>query len=149
MRNHMDANHQGTTSNNLVTTENKLWLPPLSPKDQKKLKRLQKKSFAEKMGFANKTPWDFVQLLLIPVAIALGTALFGYINIQITLDQQRQTTLESYIHDMNDLIFNKGLRTSKPPNAEVRATARAETVITLRQLDGDRKGLLIQFLCEE
>jgi hypothetical protein len=66
----MDENPRDKTESKLIATEDKLWLPPLSPKDQERLKRIQKKSFAERMGFAGKTPWDFIQLLLIPLVLA-------------------------------------------------------------------------------
>ena len=76
-----------------MTTEDKLWLPPLSPKAQKKLNRLQKKPFFERVGFTGKTLWDliplFIQLLgalAIPVAIAIGTAYFS--------TQQNQTSTQ-------------------------------------------------------
>jgi len=70
MRNYMDANHQDKRESNLRATEDKLWLPSLSPKDQKSLKHLQKKSLAERMGISGKAPWDFIQLLLIPLVLA-------------------------------------------------------------------------------
>jgi len=68
-------------------------------------------------------------------------------DIQRQEDQQKENILDTYIHDMSDLIFTKGLRISKPGD-EVRVTARAETLITLRQLDGARKGIAMQFLYE-
>ena len=123
-------------------------------------------------GFSGKTLWDWLQLLAalaIPLAVAFGTTYFAYqqnqladvqhkhevdaANIQhqhdivLQTDQQRETTLVSYIQDIKDLISIDGLQKSKPGD-EVRVIARAQTLITLRQLDGTRKGILVEFLSE-
>ena len=129
----------------------------------------QSKKWAIWTGFSDKTGWDWLQVvtqllaaLAIPVAIALGTAWFGYqqnqtslqvsqkqhdSDIQIAQDQQRENALKTCMDDINDLLLNKGLKVSKS-GAEVRAVARAEVLSALRQLDGKRKGILIQFLYE-
>ena len=72
----MDENHQGKTGSKLSTTEDNIWLPPVSPNEQKKVERLQKKPFAERMGVVGKTFEDFVRLLLIPIVLA--TVGFGF-----------------------------------------------------------------------
>ncbi len=152
----MDKNNQDKTT----ATENKLWLPPLSPKDQKRLKPLQKKSLTERMGFAGKTPWDLIQLLLIPIVLAAVTFGFGLeqsrisdtnsqrqheTDMQLAADQQRETTLKTYLDDMSDLLLNHHLRTSKPED-EVSQVAKARTLTALRRLDATRNGIVLQFL---
>src|SRR5258708_17381198 len=80
MRNHMDENHQDKTKRVWSAPEDKLWLPTLSLKDQKKLKHLQKKPFAERTGLKGKTLWDWLQLLgilAIPLVVAGATLFFG------------------------------------------------------------------------
>lgn len=79
----MDENHQGKTGNKQIATEEKLWIPPLSPKEQKKVEHIQKKSFAERRRVAGKTPWDLVQPLLIPLILAAVGFGFTYWQIQI------------------------------------------------------------------
>jgi len=169
----MDENHQDKTGSKQIATEDKLWLPPLSHRDQEKLKRFQKKSFAERMGVAGKTPWDLIQLLIIPLVLLVIGSLFSYqqnqtslqvserqhqtdlqlsqqqhdIDVQIAQDQQRETTLKTYMDNMSDLLLNQKLQESKP-NDEVRVVARVRTLIALQQLDAKRKGLLLQFLYE-
>ena len=64
---------------------------------------------------------------------------------QQALDQQRQATLVTYLDDMRDLLLNRGLLTSKP-NDEVQVIARTETLSAMRQLDGKRISILVQFL---
>jgi hypothetical protein len=113
-------------------------------------------------GFAGKTLWDWFNLLgaavLIPVVIAAASIGFSVQQSQlaqkqhdsdqsIALDQQHQTVLQTYEDSIKDLLLTKGLQASKRGDP-VRSIARAETLAALRQLDGDRKGLLIQFLYE-
>ena len=80
----MDENHQDKTDNKQIATDDlkwvlnrksKLWVPE------------PKKPFAERMGFAGKKPWDFIQLLLIPLMLLVIGSLFSY--------QQNQTSLQS------------------------------------------------------
>ena len=158
----MDEKHQDAAGSKLIATDNKLWMPPLSTQGQKKLDRLRKKPFAQRMGFAGKTPWDFIQLLLVPLVLAGVGYWFSFTqtqgslqssqkqhdtDIQIAADQQRETTLRTCLEDIKDLLLNKNLRASKPRD-EVGVVARVEVLAALRQLDGGRKGLLMQFLSE-
>jgi Pentapeptide repeats (8 copies) len=169
----MDESHQDKIRNRRVATENGLWLPPLSPEDQKKLDLLRKKPFAQRMGIAGKTPWDLIQLLLIPLVLA---GIGFWFNVQLNRtslqaserqhssdvqiaadnrkadlkrqqDQQRESTLETYLEDMKDLLLNRGLKVSKSGD-EVREVARVETLSVLRQLDPARKEILLKFLYE-
>ncbi len=155
----MDKNHQDKTESKPIATEDDLWLPPLSPKDQKRLKHLQKKSFSQRMGFSNKTGWDWLDLiakLAVPLILGIATLLFSlqqanlvqqqHLQDQaIALDQQRQATLVKYQDDMRDLLLNRGLLTSKPGDA-IRVIALTETLSAMRQLDAKRNSFLIQFL---
>lgn len=164
MRCHMDENHQDGVESKLISTDNQLWIPPLSMKDQKRLDRLRKKSFIKWIGtgLAGKTSWDVIQLLLIPLVLAGAGYWFSYTqmqsslqssqkqhdtDLQIAADQQRETTLKTSLDDLKDLLLNKSLRASKAGD-EVRVVARVEALAALRQLDGKRKGQLIQFLFE-
>jgi uncharacterized protein YjbI with pentapeptide repeats len=167
----MDANHQDKRESKLSATEDKLWLPPLSPKDQRRLKRLQKKSFTERMGLAGKTSWDLIQLLLIPLVLAgvgfwfsaqqnqtslqvserqhqadLQIAATRYANDQqLVADQQQETTLKTYLDDMSNLLLNNKLLESKPGDA-VRQVAKERTLTALRRLQAERNGIVLQFL---
>jgi len=59
-----------------------------------------------------------------------------------TLDQQRQTTLDTYLDRIQDLLLNANLRTS----SDAQSVAAARTFTVLRYLDGNRKAYLIRFL---
>ena len=157
-----------------MATENTLWLPPLSPKDQEKLnhdQHNQRKAIIKETGFSGKTLWDWLQLLIIPIMLASGGFWFSLQqsdisaqasqrqhdsdqkiatenrqnDMQIALDQQRETTLKTYLDDMSDLLLNHHLRTSKPGD-EVSLVARERTLTTLRRLDAPRNGIVVQFL---
>jgi hypothetical protein len=168
----MDENHQDKTGSNLTATENKLWLPPLSLKDQKKLKHFQKKPFAERTGLKGKTLWDWLQLLgilAIPIVVAGATLLFGIQQANLAnqqhendqkianqqheadqkqaLDQQQAAILQTYIDNIQDLLLNHDLLKSKPTD-DVAILARARTLTALQGLDPGRKGSLVQFLYE-
>ncbi|HEX4208049.1 MAG TPA: pentapeptide repeat-containing protein [Ktedonobacteraceae bacterium] len=158
----MDENHQNVAGNTPLTDDNKLWTPPLSAKDRKKLDHLRKKSFAKRMGFTGKTPWDFIQLLLIPLVFAGIGYWFSFTqtqsnlqnsqrqydtNLQITMDQQRETELTTCLNEIGDLLLNKNLRGVKPGD-EVRVVARGDVLAALWRMDGVRRGLLMQYLSE-
>ncbi len=102
-------------------------------------------------GFLNKSLWDWMQLLIIPVVLAIGAFIFNFAisrnEQKIALDNQRANLLQTYLDRMSELISEKNLRSSQD-NDEVRILARARTLTVLTQLDGKRKGNLIQFLSE-
>lgn len=109
-----------------------------------------------------KSVWDWLQLLIIPAALA-GIALwFNWqqsktertLNMQqselereLAQDQQRETMLQEYINRMTELLLGHNLRDSQPGD-EVRQIARVRTLATMRRLDGVRNGTLLHFLQE-
>jgi hypothetical protein len=66
---------------------------------------------------------------------------------QIEDDRARGAVLQSYIQDMTKLLLEEQLATSGL-NEPIRAIARSSTLTAIRQLDADRKGVLLQFLHE-
>ncbi len=90
--------------------------------------------------------WDWLQLLIIPLVLALIALLFNQANTRterqiaqeryerdqqittmhyqrdqhIALDKQREDLLQSYLDRMSELLLEKGLRTSQA-DAEVRS----------------------------
>ncbi len=172
----MDENHQDKPESKTPATEDKLGLPPLSPKDQEKLVHLyknQRKAIIKETGFSGKMLWDWLQLLIIPLMLAFGGFWFSLQqsdisaqasnrqhdsdqkiaaenrqnDVQIALDQQRETTLKTYLDNMSDLLLNHHLRTSKPGD-EMSLVARERTLTTLRRLDARRNNIVLQFLQE-
>lgn len=116
-----------------------------------------------------KTLWDWMDLLFVPIILALGLYLLNQsarrneqeiaindrnedrkiaeIQREIALDNQHQNTLEMYFDRMTGLLLNQGLRDSQEGD-EVRTIARTQTLATLRSLDPKRKGFAVQFLFE-
>jgi hypothetical protein len=113
--------------------------------------------------------WDWLELLIIPVLLGAGAFRFNQKarkgeqqqrenevkiadqqrrnELEIADQQRKEDSLQRYLDRMQELLLDKGLRTSEK-DAEIRATARARTLTVLRSLDGDRKGQVVRFLHE-
>ncbi|HLX57125.1 MAG TPA: pentapeptide repeat-containing protein [Ktedonobacteraceae bacterium] len=113
-------------------------------------------------GLGQKTLWDWLQLLIIPVVLAVGGYLFNFTTSrnerqaaakrdqnerEIASDNQREEALQSYIDKISELLLEKQLRESQPED-EVRTIARVRTLTTLPRLDETRKRSILQFLHE-
>jgi hypothetical protein len=119
-------------------------------------------------GFANKTLWDWLQLLVVPAMIAIVRAGFtaaqGYLQQQ--AEEQRaeaqrdaeesraqDEALQAYLEGMGNLILDEGLPSneelpSSQGGEEARTLARARTLTILDGVDGARKRSVVQFLHE-
>src|SRR6266566_7879794 len=109
-----------------------------------------------------KTLWDWLQLLFIPILLAIGGYWFNQIQKsrdesaaaqrdkterEIAADNQREVALQAYLDKMSELILEKKLRDSAEED-EIRNIARVRTLTVLRRLDPIRKASVIQFLHE-
>src|SRR5260370_17349678 len=96
-----------------------------------------------------KTLWDWLQLLIIPVALAIIAIFFNRAERKneqrIASDNQQEGALQEYIKEMSGLLLERNLRTSDK-DAEVRIIARVRTLTVLPRLDGKRKRSLLLFL---
>jgi hypothetical protein len=98
-----------------------------------------------------KTLWDWLQLLIVPVFLAVGALIIDgsrkRSERQLEADRQRQKTLEDYYACITDFLLRGQL---KGPGAsvDVRRIARTRTLASLRLLDSGRKAQLLQFLYE-
>lgn len=120
-----------------------------------------------------KTLWDFLQLLIIPVVLAVAAFLFNLATThaeqqiaaqrytqdrqiaaqryeqdqKIALEKQREDLLQIYLDRMSELLLKEelGSSTAKP---EVRNVARVRTITILFQLDARRIGTVFGFLRE-
>src|SRR6266567_2396996 len=113
-------------------------------------------------GFLSKSLWDWLQLLIIPLVLALIALVFQRANSrteqqiakqryeqdrQIALEKQREDLLQAYLDRMAELLLKEKLRSSAV-DAEVRNMARVRTITTLFQLDARRIGIVFAFLLE-
>jgi hypothetical protein len=109
-----------------------------------------------------KTLWDWLQLLIIPLALADLAFLLN--NSQsdreqrredqrairqrkIAADAAREEALQAYLKQMSDLMLDRKLLRSRPRD-DVRAVARTLTLTTVRRVDGERRGVAVRFLAE-
>ncbi len=117
----------------------------------------------------SKTLWDWMQLLFIPVVLAVAGFWFNHrerkaaelrsaaereieqkraeTEQEIASDNQREAALQAYINELSELLLHENLRESKPEH-EVRKIARVRTLTVLRRLDAERKVSVLQFLYE-
>lgn len=120
-----------------------------------------------------RTLWDWLQLLIIPLVLAIGGLWFSQIQKdrelkaaelrvqtereaaenraqterEIAQDNQQETTLQEYIDKMSGLLLDEEL--CKPTaKEEARKIARVRTLTVLPRLNGKRKGTVLQFLYE-
>ena len=121
----------------------------------------------------SKTLWDWMQLLVVPLALAVVG--FGFNAAQserehqreerrtrvdreladrradtdrsIAADNRREDTLQAYLHQMSDLMLQRKLLRSRV-GSEEQVLARTLTLTALRRLDGERRGLLVRFISE-
>jgi uncharacterized protein YjbI with pentapeptide repeats len=117
-------------------------------------------------GFAGsqsrKTLWDWLDLLLVPVGIVIVGSVFGIVqNVRneqredkrdarersIAADRSRAEVLRAYLQQMSELTLQRGLNRSRPTPG-VKELATTLTLTALRQLDGRRKGTILQFLSQ-
>ena len=101
-------------------------------------------------GF-DKPLYDWMQLLIIPIALALIAIYFNRIDKMneqsIARDNQQEIALQGYLDRISELLLEKDLRISQP-DAEVRTVARARTLTVLPLLNARRKESIIVFLYE-
>jgi uncharacterized protein YjbI with pentapeptide repeats len=113
-------------------------------------------------GHPAKTLWDWLELLLVPVALAVVAVLLNQWQTNREKDREekradaarlaaednvRQETLQAYLGSMSDLMLERDLLVTQGHEA-VRSVARTITLTALRRLDGERKGLIVRFLSE-
>jgi uncharacterized protein YjbI with pentapeptide repeats len=116
---------------------------------------------ANNLGFGSRTLWDWLELLVVPLALALAGFWFSRVQKQtelevakqaregdreIALDRQQQNTLENYLDRMKELLLDRHL--APRAKQEVRNLARAWTLNVLRELSAHRNRQVLRFLQE-
>jgi uncharacterized protein YjbI with pentapeptide repeats len=120
-------------------------------------------------GFGDKTLWDLLQLLIVPLVLVGIGLLFEMQQAerQQALEEQQQAledrraeaerelaeqraqdeALQAYLNQMSSLLLEKDLRASEG-ESEVRTLARARTLTVLERVGPSRRTALMQFLDE-
>ena len=106
-------------------------------------------------GYPKRTPWDWMDLLIVPVVLAIGGYLFTRSENRATQAaaerRAQEEALQAYLDNMSDMLIpNK----DQPSLYKARSgdslsfVARAQTLTVLPRLDGNRKARIVQFLFE-
>jgi hypothetical protein len=116
-------------------------------------------------GLETKSAWDWLELLIIPVALGIGALYFNQQTRKreqelasqerendrhIAADRAREDAIQSYFDRMSELLLDKNLGESDEDNMEW-IVARARTLAVIRSLEGDqrgRKSQVVRFLLE-
>jgi len=102
-------------------------------------------------GFEEKTLWDWMDLLIIPLVLAFGVFFLNRseknTEREIAKNKQQEEMLQTYIDRMSELLLKEKILTGEEDNfKEARNVANIRTLTALRVLDRNRKALLIKFL---
>lgn len=96
-----------------------------------------------------KTLWDWLNLLIVPVVLAGGGILYNRAekkNEQRRADDSLQeNALSAYLDRISNLLVNNNLRSENADTA-ARDVALGWTTMVLPRLSGERKGVVLQFL---
>jgi uncharacterized protein YjbI with pentapeptide repeats len=109
------------------------------------------------IGVPPKTLWDWLDLLIIPIVIAVSVWFLNrsetrkerqiaQIRYDTAQERLHDETLQKYYDKMAELLLKHNLRDSESEYDEVRSVARATTLAVLRMLDGKRKADVLKFL---
>jgi uncharacterized protein YjbI with pentapeptide repeats len=103
-------------------------------------------------GIHKKTFWDWLDLLIVPVVLAIGGYLFTRSENQGTQAaaerRAQDEALQAYLDQMGQLLLDKERPLRQTNDAAVRTLARARTLTVLTRLGGVRKGSVVRFLYE-
>ncbi len=98
-------------------------------------------------GFQGRTLWDWLKVLVVPMALALVGLYIDIVASYIAADRQREESMKEYFREMTTLLIEHKLRQADK-ESEVRSIARVRTLTTLRKMDGIRRGFIMMFLSE-
>jgi|SRR5215211_1997430 len=96
-------------------------------------------------GLPKRTFWDWLDLLIVPAAIAVVATVGGA---WFARQRGQETALQAYLDKMSELLIDKKLHEKENMYDPMRVTARARTLVILKQLDANRKKSILQFLYE-
>ena len=113
-------------------------------------------------GFAGKSLWDWLNLLVVPLILAIGGIAINStiqrserkqaeerakVDRELADDRLKEQALQTYLDRVSELLLKEHLDDPKV-GEKARIVARARTLTTLRGLDGERRAAVLQFLHE-
>jgi uncharacterized protein YjbI with pentapeptide repeats len=101
----------------------------------------------------DKTLWDWLKLLIVPLVLAVGGYLFNSSQNRATQEaaehRAQDDTLQAYLDGMAQLLTDENRPLYRAKGGDRLSTvARARTLTVLTRLDGARKRSVLQFLYE-
>lgn len=108
-------------------------------------------------GFKGKTAWDWLDLLVVPLVLAVLGLSFAIVQQQLAnkqeairqqaIEEQRahNATTQAYLDVMKQLLLDEDLGSSES-SRRVDALARAQTLTTLKSLDAEHNEIVFAFL---
>jgi hypothetical protein len=116
------------------------------------------------IGVADKRFWDYLDLLIVPAALAIGVYWLNRAQRQRELEAEdaqqarelqvenrraQDEALQAYLDQMSQLLTDKDRPLHRASVGDsLSAVARARTLTVLTRLDGERKASVLQFLYE-
>lgn len=107
--------------------------------------------WADWTGLENKNLWDWLELFLIPLVLAIVGILFttaeNRTEREISQDQLEENILSSYIDKIEEILANERVKELKD-HPELVKIIEGKTLAALRRLSLTRKEILIRFLSD-
>src|SRR5215212_9274418 len=122
----------------------------------------EQQSKQSRWGFRGKSVWNWLELLIVPLALAVIGLAFSVqqdarqqrveneraeAERELAVQRAQDESLQAYLDQMSTLMLEKDLRNSEE-DSEVRTLARARTLTVIRRVDTSRKDEIMQFLLE-
>lgn len=136
--------------------------PRQEPQKEEQLPKTRRGRLWQWTEFSERSGWEWMQLLIIPVVIGVAGLWFNWAQdvrqredaqtraqAQIEAEKERtqEEALQQYNNEMRSLLLEEDLLDSQEGDP-VRALARARTLGVLDILDSDRKRIVVLFLRE-
>jgi uncharacterized protein YjbI with pentapeptide repeats len=137
--------------------------PQIAQQDEEPGKRLPLRSrLWARTGLGEKTLWDLLQLLIVPLALAAIGFWFtaqqearqrevedrrAQVEREIEAERAEQVTLQAYFDQMGTLLLDRNLRAADE-ESDVKRLARARTLVVLDALGPTRQERVLRFLHE-
>lgn len=110
---------------------------------------IDNKSWPNWTGFKGKTLWDFLEILVVPIFLAIIAIVFNILSNKnsnrIADNRTQDYTLRNYLDDLSHFLLEEDIYQTDD-NSPIRQLLRAKTLTALHQLNGERKGILIRFI---
>lgn len=99
-------------------------------------------------GFKDKTIWSLLELLIVPIFLAIGAATYSQsqhsTEVEIESERQKESAFQSYVDRIKNLVVE--LQTLDVDVESLGNIGAAYTRATLQQIDIKRKRMLLEFL---